>query len=235
MKKSLILLSLLAALVSAKAAPVDVTAYTAPIRVTCVGDSITFGAGTTKGNAYPAQLGRMLGAKWTVRNFGVSATTLLKQGDYPYQHTGAFKKALASRPDVVVIKLGTNDTKPQNWVHKDEFIADYEDLIGQFAALPSKPRIFLCRPAFVPGTGNYGINEAGVLEEIPLLDQIAAATSATVIDPHAALKEHPEMLPDRVHPNNQGAAILAKTVYQALTGAEYNGADTVVSAAPEIH
>ena len=235
MKKHLVLLSLLVATMAARSAPVDITAYAAPIRVTCVGDSITYGVGTTKGNSYPSQLGRMLGAKWVVKNFGVNSATLLKHGNKPYQKQAAFQKALASEPDVVVIKLGTNDTKPENWAHKDEFIADYEDLIRRFASLPSKPHIYICRPAFVPAPGNYTINEAGVLAEIPLLDKIAADTSATVVDPHAPLQAHPELLPDRVHPNNQGATILAKTVYQAIIGVEYSGADPVVSSALDAH
>src|ERR1035437_4366231 len=140
------------------------------------------------------------------------------------------KMALESQPDVVVIKLGTNDTKPQNWKFKEEFLADCKDLIEQFARLPSKPRIFICHPAFVPGNGNYGINEAGVLEELPLLDQIAADESADVIDIHGALKDHPELLPDRILPNDRGATVLAKTIFQALTGKEFTEAAPVVTA-----
>ncbi len=34
--------------------------------------------------------------------------------------------------------LGTNDTKPQNWKRRNEFIADDKDLLGQFAELPIK-------------------------------------------------------------------------------------------------
>ncbi len=213
----------------ALAAPVDTGKFKATIRVACVGDSITQGVGASRGNAYPVQLGRMLGEKWVVENFGVSGSTLLNHGDKPYQKQAAFKKALGARPDIVIIKLGSNDTKPQNWKFKDEFVADYKDLIKQFAALPSKPRIFICRPAFVPGNGNFGINEAAVLEQIPMLDQLATDLKLDVIDIHAALKEHPEMLPDRVHPNTAGATVMAKTVFQTLTGREYSGPEPVVS------
>jgi len=230
MKKSIVLWSWSVCAVALAAAPVDVSAFKAPIRVACVGDSITAGAGTTKGNSYPAQLGRMLGENWVVKNFGVSGATLLNHGDRPYQKQAAFKQALASQPDVVVIKLGTNDTKPQNWKFKDEFVADYKDLIRQFAQLPGKPRIFICHPAFVPGNGGYGINEAGVLAEISLLDQLAADERLDVIDIHGALQDHPELLPDRVHPNNAGATVLAKTVFHALTGAEFTGPAPVVTA-----
>lgn len=216
----------------ALAAPVDTSKYSAPIRVACVGDSITAGVGATKGNAYPAQLGRMLGEKWIVENFGVSGATLLNHGNHPYQKTGAFKKALASRPDVVIIKLGSNDTKPNNWKLKDEFVSDYKDLISQFAQLPSKPRIYVCYPAFVPGQGNYGINEAAVLEQINMINRLSWGEKLSLIDIHGALKDHPEMLPDRVHPNTDGATVMAKTVFQALTGKEFTGADPVV-AVPE--
>ena len=224
------LLSVVAATTMVNAAPVDTSKFTQTIRVACVGDSITQGVGTTKGNAYPAQLGRMLGEKWVVENFGVSGATLINHGNRAYQKTGAFKKALASRPDIVIIKLGSNDSKPNNWKFKEEFVADYKSLIAQFVQLPSQPRIFICHPAFVPDKGNFGINEAVVLEQIALLDQLAADEKLDVIDIHGALKEHPEMLPDRVHPNTEGATVMAKTVFQALTGKEFTGAAPVVAA-----
>lgn len=112
MKKSIGLLALImmAGRLVAGASPVDVGAFPAPVRVACVGDSITAGVGASKGNAYPDQLGRMLGGKWAVMNFGVSGATLLNHGDKPYQKQAAFKKALDSQPNVVIIKLGTNDT-----------------------------------------------------------------------------------------------------------------------------
>ena len=143
------------------------------------------GLGPSGGQAYSDQLGRVLGRKWEVGNFGVSGYTLLNHGDNPYQKQGAFKAALAYNPDVVVIMLGTNDTKPQNWKFKDQLTADYKDLIGQFAKLPSKPRIFICRPVSVPAGGNWGINEPGVKEEIPIVDKVAKETASGVIDMHA--------------------------------------------------
>jgi hypothetical protein len=38
---------------------------------------------------------------------------------------------------------------------------------------------------------------------------------------YAVLKDHPEMLPDRVHPNTAGATLMAKAAYKALTGKEF--------------
>ena len=96
-------------------------------KIACVGDSITQGVGAKAGMSWPDQLGKMLGEKWEVKNFGVSGTTLLNNGDSPYQRTGAFKNAKDFNPDGVVIILGTNDTKPQNWKNKKNFEDDYKD------------------------------------------------------------------------------------------------------------
>ena len=212
-------------------APIRIDEYQGTIRVACVGDSITAGVGAANGQSYPAQLGKMLGERWEVRNFGVSGSTLLNHGDKPYQKEKAFQAALQYQPQVVIIMLGTNDTKPQNWKFKDEFAADYKDLLGQFAKLTSKPRIFICHPVPVPGQGNFGINEAGVREESPLIDKIAKESQAGVIDMYGALKDYPETLPDRVHPNTAGAALMAKAAYHALTGKEFS--ESVQEAAPK--
>jgi lysophospholipase L1-like esterase len=190
----------------------------APVRVACVGDSITAGLGTEPGKSYPGQLQTLLGDGWRVENFGSSGRTLLRKGDHPYWEEEVFHAAQEFRPDIVVIMLGTNDTKPQNWQFHEQFHEDYRDLVKTFRALPSKPRIYVCRPCPVPEPGNYGISEANVRREIPIIDQLAREEGLAVIDMHAALEPHPELLPDRVHPNTAGAAIMAQTVARAIAG-----------------
>jgi len=150
--------------------PIQPADYKTPVNVACIGDSITQGAGAAKGQSYPSQLQAMLGDKWKVGNFGVSGRTLLKKGDFPYWNEKAYQDALKSAPDVVIIMLGTNDTKPQNWKFEAEFVADYTELVKSFQTLASKPRVYVCRPCPVPEPGNFGINETNVLEEIKRLD-----------------------------------------------------------------
>ena len=126
-----------------------------------MGDSITFGA-TMKDraqNCYPAVLGRLLGKEYTVRNYGVNGATLLKKGDRPYWKLKAFKDATAFGPNIVIIKLGTNDTKPQNWNKAGtDFEVDFRALIAHFQKQPSKPAIYLCLPVPVC-QDRWGINE----------------------------------------------------------------------------
>lgn len=199
-------------------APIDPSAFQSPVRVACIGDSITQGSGAAAGRSYPAQLQELLGKSWKVGNFGVSARTLLKKGDFPYWKEKAYQKALGFKPDVVIIMLGTNDTKPQNWKYEAEYVANYTELVKSFQALESKPRVYVCRPCPVPGVGNFGINEAGVQEQIKRLDTLASEMKLGVIDMHAALADKPELLPDRVHPNTVGAGEMAKAAFAVLTG-----------------
>jgi lysophospholipase L1-like esterase len=192
--------------------PLELASYKEKVKIACVGDSITAGP-------YPGQLQKLLGEKFMVKNFGNSGSTLLKHGDKPYDKQKSYTDALAFKGDAVVIMLGTNDTKPQNWgKHKDEFVADYKALLAEFAKAENKPRIFVATPPFVPGKGNYGINEAGVLEELPMIEALAKEAGVGIIDQHAATKDKDELFPDRVHPNAAGAGVLASTVYKALLG-----------------
>ncbi len=106
LKMSVALLTLLvlskAAIAADANSPIRVEDYQNTIRVACVGDSITAGVGAAGGQAYPVQLGRMLGSKWEVRNFGVSGCTLLNRGDSPYQKQGAFKALTGKEAPAVV-------------------------------------------------------------------------------------------------------------------------------------
>ena len=192
----------------------------APKRIACVGDSITYGAAIKDRakNCYPAQLGRMLGDTFEVRNFGVNGATLLKKGDKPYWKLKAFADAHDFQPEVVVIKLGTNDSKPHNWKHKEEYVADYVALIESFRKLASKPTVWVCYP--VPAyPGRWGITDKVMKEEVmPRIDEVAKKTGCKIIDLYAALSDKKEMFPDSVHPNAKGATLIAKAVSSVITG-----------------
>ena len=119
---------------------------------------------------------------------------------------------------MVVIKLGTNDTKPQNWKYAADYAADYEAMIDHFAALPAKPKIWLCSPAPVYQT-RWGINEKSVVEGIiPRVRALARRKGLPVIDLYTALSGKPEMFPDKIHPNAAGARVMAEAVEAAILG-----------------
>jgi lysophospholipase L1-like esterase len=188
------------------------------IKVACIGDSITEGSGvdTPTVNAYPVVLGRLLGTNYQTRNFGVGGRTLLRRGDYPYWNEQAFRNATNYGPQIVTIKLGTNDSKSYNWRYKDQFASDFRDLIDAFARLPSHPRIFVCLP--VPAYGlQFDINPEVIKNEIiPIIKQVAKEKGVMTVDLYTALSGRPELFPDLIHPNAAGAAIIAKTLHSAL-------------------
>ena len=188
------------------------------IRVACVGDSITFGACVQdrEKNCYPVVLGGLLGDKYDVRNFGVSGATLLKKGDLPWWNQGAFKDATAFNPNVVVIKLGSNDTKPQNWKTKAEFEADYKALIEHFKGLPAKPAVWVALPVPVLKE-NFGINKKGAEEQQPMIVKVAKEEGCPVIDLYTTVATKDLFDQDGIHPNAAGAKKIAEVVHASLT------------------
>lgn len=189
-----------------------------PVRVACVGDSITAGTGLANPSrdSYPAQLSQLVGQGWKVANFGHKGATLLKQGGTPYWRTSAYARSLAYAPDIVLIMLGTNDAKPHNWRHKQQFVADYTALIEGYKNLSTKPTIYVCYPPPVYGTP-AGISNARIHNEvIPKITEVAAANSVKIINVYSALSDKKGLFPDTVHPNAQGANILAQTVYKMI-------------------
>jgi len=197
------------------------------IKVACVGNSITYGYGieNREQNSYPSVLQRLLGKGYKVENFGHSGATLLSKGHRPYIQQEEYQKALAFAGDIVVIHLGINDTDPRNWPnHRNDFVKDYLTLISSFKKANPKARIVIARmsplshrhPRFESGTRDW---HAEIQQAIAL---VAQQTNAQLIDFHEPLYHFPQMLPDAVHPNAQGAAILAQVVYGAITG-DYGG------------
>ena len=205
------------------------------LRVACIGNSITHGAGIDmqEQNGYPAQLQRLLGDGYHVRNFGVSARTMLQKGDHPYMAEQAWRDAQAFRPDIVVIKLGTNDSKDYNWnAHKQDFETDMQAMIDTLRPLvpvldkkgrptkkmqrAAKPQIYLCSPikAF---QDKWGITDSVIVSEvIPAIQRVAAKNGLPFIDLHPVVTDTKDMTADMIHPNDKGAARMAKAVAEAI-------------------
>ena len=189
-----------------------------PVRIACIGDSITFGHGVAdwEHNHYPAVLQSLMGSAYEVRNYGISARVMVSTGDNPYMNEAAYGELKSWLPDIVVIMLGTNDTKPHNW-NAGQYRDDYRKMIHELKALDSHPDIYLCYPPTVV-TDRWGINEKCVSEEvIPIIDSLASDEWLDAIDTHSATAGMPEnYLDDGVHPNAGGAAAIARCVADAL-------------------
>jgi lysophospholipase L1-like esterase len=192
-----------------------------PFKIACVGDSITQGTSVSNPTleSFPAKLQRLLGTNYNVRNFGVSGRTLLKQGDFPYWKDPAFKTSHDFAPDLVLIQLGTNDSKPYNWRYGTNFVADYEALIASYTALTSSPRIVVCTPCPVYNKGVFDITPGIVATNIaPLIRDIASRLNLQLVDLHTRMDGHKEWFPDTVHPNAKGFTVMTALIYSTLAG-----------------
>lgn len=197
------------------------------IKVACVGNSVTYGAGVENRevNAYPAQLQRLLGDGYAVKNFGRSGATLLSKGHMPYIRQKEYTQALDFAADRVIIHLGLNDTDPRNWPHyRDEFVQNYIDLIDSFHRVNPGCQIWICR--MTPITYAHSRFKSGTRDWYwqiqELIEQIALTAGTGLIDLQEPLYHRPDLLPDALHPDSTGAGILASQVYSVLTG-DYGG------------
>ena len=191
-------------------------------KVACIGNSVTYGYGhkDPKATSYPTQLQQMLGDKYEVRNFGYSGATLLSKGHRPYINLDKYKAALEFAPDIAVIHLGLNDTDPRNWPnYRDEFYDDYINIIKALREANPEVDVYVCRMTpifhwhrrFKSGTRDWYHQ---IQELIP---HIAEYGQFEIIDLSRYLYHRPDLMPDALHPDAQGAGIIAKQVYSAIT------------------
>lgn len=197
------------------------------IKVACVGNSVTFGAGleNREKDSYPSQLQDMLGDRYDVVNFGHNGATLLNKGFRPYTQQEAYKKAIRYAADMVIIHLGLNDTDPRAWPnYRDDFLKDYLSLIDSFKAANTNTKIFICRMTpifdrhkrFISGTRDWYWMEQELIDQLPMLRNVE------LIDLYTSLHNRPDLFADALHPNKEGATIIATNIYSALTG-NYGG------------
>lgn len=189
-------------------------------RIVTIGNSITEGWGLSNpGNdAWPSQLAAKLGGGYKVLNCAVSARTMLKKGDIPYWNEQKFKDAQNFDPQIVIICLGTNDSKPQNWQYKNDFYNDYASMVNTFRANGKNPRIFVCliTPAFYD---NLGIRTAVIRDEIiPIIKQVRDNLGTSYINFYDQLLPYGGYFTDGIHPNVAGATIMAQVAYNSIVG-----------------
>ena len=234
------------------------------LRIACVGDSVTYGSGGTNNvcgitdrntQSYPAQLQKLLNNQYEVGNFGVSGACMADSGSDSngaakgYKAQSAYTDSLNFSPDMVIIMLGTNDSKALNWDNfKQDYVRDALELIDSYKSLKSNPAIYVATsPTVGEGSNSYGIQGNVVEEQIVYLQrQIALAAGTGFIDVHEATRNAGESLfPDKVHGSPEGYRLIAQTVADAIqegtnptaspiASAESATAATVVGFQPEL-
>lgn len=190
------------------------------IKVACVGDSITEGMRIDwqSDNAYPALLDSILGDGYEVMNFGRSATTMMRDGDFPYWSAKEFSNALLYHPDIIILKLGTNDSKLFQW-NAEKYAESYQMMIDTFSSISPKPEIKLCLPAAVI-TDRWEITDSVVVNYvIPIVRDLATKNGLDLIDLNTPLTGRADLYhEDGIHPIKGGAAVIAQEVAKHIKG-----------------
>ena len=196
---------------------------TTPIRIACVGDSITQ---ITK---YTADLQAMLGSNYTVGNFGVSGSTVSLSTYKPYMKQPQFQDAENFQPDVVVIMLGTNDAHDDLQQYIGTFDGDYSALVDSFQNLTNNPQVWIVESPPVY-SNTLGISPDFFSDQvIPHIQHVASQEDVPTIDVYDVFGNHSDYTGDGIHPNDDGAALIASQVYDAITPIYDDGSTTANS------
>ena len=189
-------------------------------RIACVGDSITWGFTIVNRRkySYPALLQQRLGEEYEVRNFGYNDAAARFDADTPYVKKRVYQESLAWNPDVVLLMLGSNDTKKRNW-DPEIFRRDYRKIVESYLKLPSEPRLILIAPIQVHRV--MGIPLLGLYPETmeegvrPAIHEIAKEMGLEIVD----LKDlFPDttFCKDGVHPQREGARMMEEAIYSRI-------------------
>lgn len=181
------------------------------IRVACVGDSITRGSG------YPTKLQLLLGSNYDVGNFGVDGSTVSLSSTKPYMNQSAYQNALVFNPNIVIIMLGTNDANPTVMPYNGTFEDDYTTLVNSFQTLDSKPQVYVAESPPVQNSSKILSASDFSQTVLPHIQDVAQNLSLPTIDVYDSFQNHSDFFMDGVHPDSDGATLIACDVAIAIT------------------
>ena len=194
------------------------------IRVSCVGDSLTYGSGVIKTrevDSYPAKLQKKLGTSHLVSNFGLRNATASADGDLPYINSAQYKKSLESKPDIVLLMLGTNDSKTYNWNAKS-YEEGIKSLVQTYKNLDTNPTVYLMISPYCFSLDGSDIAEYQVQPKVvagkirDIVEKVAAEEGVEVIDLYSVTVGKEERYRDGIHFDAEGYKIIADYIYDII-------------------
>ena len=194
------------------------------VRVTCVGDSLTYGSGVIKTrelDSYPAKLQTKLGTSHIVSNYGLRNATASASGDLPYIDSDEYKQSLESEPDIVILMLGTNDSKTYNW-DADAYEKGLKELVESYKALDTNPTVYLMRCPYCysldgSAIASYDIQPQVVESKVAsIIEKVAGDTEVNLIDLYTPTIGKLDLYTDGIHFNADGYELIADETYKNI-------------------
>ncbi len=205
-------------------------------KVACIGDSITYGFGLSDHGtqSYPAQLQKLLDefetGKYEVRNFGNSGRGIYldsmrgseKRG---FRYMPEHKAALEWKPDYVICNLGINDNgeyikEYTGGRKRGQFESDYLALLEDYRQANPKAKfcIWTKLSPLAEGQRFYRSPEPFLMQAD--LEAVARKMNAVGLDMQEPLREKMDEIfaRDKIHPNAEGARIIAETTFKRVFG-----------------
>ena len=185
------------------------------IKIACVGDSITEGWASSNPDlrSYPAVLGRLLGEKYEVKNYGIGGATLMRCSDSPYREKWGYINSTEDKPDVVLLMLGTNDgDRDYNIRRLGGFYADYVSMINEYKQIGAEVIVMTCPELFC------SVHNENIRKIVEWQKEAAQRCGCELIDINEYSHTRPYCFPDHVHCDDSGYATMAMYIYNRAFG-----------------
>ncbi len=201
-------------------------------KVACIGDSLTYGHSWPE-EAYPIKLAEALGSSFNVQGFGkngASVTGFNPPLNLKYSTLDEYQASLDFDADIVIIMLGTNDSK--GWSDAEPiFKAEYEKLIEAYREVNPEVKIILVTAPPTMENNKFSIPGNVITNDVvPLQKELADENDLTLVDfsgrfldradhsdPYAEFIRGDAAF-DGVHLTIEGAEFLAELIVEAIYG-----------------
>lgn len=213
--------------------------YTDPVRVACIGDSITEGyCGNLDRSrySYPAQLAKLVqdkGEDVLIANFGISSGGMTKNVVY---FPGTLAHSLSiyeSGADYFVFALGTNDANAAGASNGAEewYVNEYSAYIKAVGDNPETDTVFVTNAIHRNGQSVNSLRASSVIRPLQarIVDTLNATDAGKYVFVDLLALTYPEtkagtlLSSDNIHPHQQGYYIMAQRIYDAV----FNGKTAV--------
>lgn len=194
---------------------------------------------------YPYKIGKILEKKgiadeFELLDFGFSGRHVMKKEDMEglspdnkelsYHVTCDYAQALTSTPNAVVFMLGTNDILhdpkfyDNDFGFKEKFKRGYLEITKKLKSLPSRPTLYVMIPPpllykdLEPGHIGPFLSTQWLPNYVRELAREISIPSDHVINlqPLFPANKAAKLLPDSIHPNDEGYQLIAQKVYETV-------------------